>query len=99
MIKPVDIIKLVPLQFENVQELQDEDKASESSVSVSSSSQSETEKYPRIVQPVEDEDGDQRALNEQFMMMSPVDEAQNQAQDKMEVSSKDSEIDGAQTDE
>lgn len=33
------------------------------------------------------------------MMMSPVDEAQKQAQDKIEVSSKDSEIDGAQTEE
>lgn len=62
--KPVDIIKLMPLQFEHVQEEKDEDKASESSVSVSSSSRSETEKYPRIVQPVEDVDSDQRALNE-----------------------------------
>lgn len=64
MLKPVDIIKLVPLQFENVQEEKDEDKASESSASVSSSSRSDTEKYPRIVQPVEEEDAEQRALNE-----------------------------------
>ena len=33
------------------------------------------------------------------MMMSPVDEDPKQAQDKAEVSSKDSEIDGAQTEE